>query len=442
MSALEQIIGVTEDDGQQRRVVDYKMVAFALGGRDYGIDIMYVKEIYKAEHLTPVPNTEPYVRGVFNLRGEIISVIDLRRMFHLPVLEMAADETEDVIFVKVEDHLIGVVVDFINDVIGIDSSAIQPPHPLFGDINVKYISGVVEHEERLFIILDTDAIFGLESASLVAPQPADNSPLPAAAEALSLEAPQQETPQEALSYSFITETLATFRSMIVSEVNEDWVRSRFEEWQRLRGSDSVSLQLKSDEDAEEFLRGFLSANTGKFWSDETADAFSKMLSPGDGVVFSAWDIGCGQGHEALSIAAALKLRFPEKQIKVWAHDRDLVKVSNAPNMVFKPAELPAWIAEFTQEGRDGMIFKKQLSDAVFFEYHDVLNENQLPPVNVIVARDILSFHTAEGRAKVLADFQEKLIAGGTLILGDNERIKDGNWTEREASGFRWYTKTF
>ena len=445
MSALEQIIGVSEDDDQHRQIVDYKMVTFTLGGTDYGIDIMSVKEIYKAEHLTPVPNTEPFVRGVFNLRGEIISVIDLRRMFNLPISDLTAGEAEDVIFVKVDDHLIGVVVDFINDVVGIDSSIIQPPHPLFGDINIKYISGVVEYEEKLFIILDTDAILGLgtqdtpktEQVLEQAPQQDPEVSVSVVSGDVS-----SEVGAGPLSYSFIAETLATFRSFSVCDLNEDWVRSRFEEWVRIRGGDSASLQLKSDEDAGEFLRGFASAEAGAFWSGNTSNAIGKVLVPSEGNVFSVWDIGCGQGQEALSIAALLKSRFPEKQIRVWAHDSDLLKVSNAPNMVYELSELPEWIRGATQEGRNGAIFKKEISDSVSFEYHDVLNENKLPPVNLIIAKDVLSFFPADGRTKLLADFQETLVSGGMLIIGDNERIKDGNWSEREAPGLRWYAKTF
>ena len=63
--------------------IDFKMITFSLGGKDYGVDIMKVKEISKADKFTYVPNTAPFVRGVYNLRGEIISIIYLRTMFHL-----------------------------------------------------------------------------------------------------------------------------------------------------------------------------------------------------------------------------------------------------------------------------------------------------------------------------------------------------------------------
>ena len=133
---------------QQERVenIDFKMVTFSLAGKDYGIDIMKVKEIAKDSDFTFVPNTASYVKGVYNLRGDIISIIDLRLMFNLPVDAYPEGALENLIILRLEDHIIGIIVDYTDKVVGINSQTIQPPHPLFGDINVKYISGVVENE--------------------------------------------------------------------------------------------------------------------------------------------------------------------------------------------------------------------------------------------------------------------------------------------------------
>ena len=67
--------------------IDFKMVAFSLAGKDYSIDIMKVREISKATRFTYVPNSLPYVKGVYNLRGNIISIIDLRTLFNLPTVK-------------------------------------------------------------------------------------------------------------------------------------------------------------------------------------------------------------------------------------------------------------------------------------------------------------------------------------------------------------------
>ena len=155
-------IDLMQDSMQEKEnvaVVDYKMVTFSLAGKDYAIDIMQVKEIAKTGRFTYVPNTLPFVLGVYNLRGEIIPIIDLRLFFNIDIPSREDNSVENMLIVSVEDQLFGVVVDAIDKVVGIQKSTIQPPHPLFGDINIKYIYGVVECNNHLYILLDIERIF-------------------------------------------------------------------------------------------------------------------------------------------------------------------------------------------------------------------------------------------------------------------------------------------
>ena len=154
---------VSEEKEKNIATVDFKMVTFSLSGKDYAIDIMSVKEIAKAGRFTFVPNTAPFVLGVYNLRGDIIPIIDLRLFFNIEIEERSDDQIENVIIVSVDDNVFGIVVDGIDKVVGIQKSTIQPPHPLFGDINIKYISGVVESENRLYVLLDIGRIFANKS---------------------------------------------------------------------------------------------------------------------------------------------------------------------------------------------------------------------------------------------------------------------------------------
>ena len=146
-------------DNLATTIIDYKMVTFSLAGKDYAIDIMKVKEIAKAGRFTYVPNALPFVLGVYNLRGEIIPIVDLRLFFNIEVPEREYDAIENMLIVSVGDQIFGVVVDDIDKVVGIQKSTINPPHPLFGDINIKYIQGVVEVNNRLYILLDIERIF-------------------------------------------------------------------------------------------------------------------------------------------------------------------------------------------------------------------------------------------------------------------------------------------
>ena len=110
--------------------INFKMVTFSLNNRDYAINIMKVKEIAKAKNFTIIPNAANFILGVHNLRGEIIPIIDLRKMLGIKIEKSEPDQLENVIFLRFEDNLIGVIVDKINKVVGIDSRIIKPPHPL------------------------------------------------------------------------------------------------------------------------------------------------------------------------------------------------------------------------------------------------------------------------------------------------------------------------
>ncbi|MEM9423566.1 MAG: CheR family methyltransferase [Spirochaetota bacterium] len=145
---------------------DFRMVTFSLGAKAYGIDIMQVKEISSARRFTYVPNTAGYVRGLFNLRGEIIPVIDMRLFFNLEIEGENAElditrnnEIYEALVILTFGHIdIGIIVDNINHVITIAADMIQHSHPLFAELDVPYIDGIVDYKNQLYIILAMDKI--------------------------------------------------------------------------------------------------------------------------------------------------------------------------------------------------------------------------------------------------------------------------------------------
>ena len=161
---LEKAVDEKTLEQNENSMIDFKMVTFSLSGKDYSIDIMHIKEIAKAGRFTYVPNTLPFVLGVYNLRGEIIPILDLRLFFNIEVPEREDNKMENLLILNIDDQKFGVVVDKIDKVIGVQKSSIQPPHPLFGDINIKYISGVVESNNRLYVLLDVTRIFATSTA--------------------------------------------------------------------------------------------------------------------------------------------------------------------------------------------------------------------------------------------------------------------------------------
>lgn len=432
-------------ENQRERIsaVDFKMVTFSLAGKDYAIDIMKVKEIAKAGHFTYVPNTMPFVLGVHNLRGEIISIIDLRRFFNIEVPARSKDSLESMLVVNVEDQFFGVVVDVIDKVVGIQKASIQPPHPLFGDINIKYIYGVVESHDRLYVLLDVDRIFGVRNPSLpekegVADTGFSGSPQQAAASVgmnappaakRAAAAPAKEMAFSDADYAFVKDSLQKLKSFHVTNLNESWVKRRFEEWVSQRGKDKS--QLVDAQDAEAFLAPFYSSHTGSFWPKEYAENVFKILPENNAKQICVWNPGCGKGYEAYSLACLLRKRYPDARIKVYAQDIDLLSISNAPLLSVSPEAASSWYAPFVVQSVSGAYsFKPEIKEMILFEYHDCMHITNMPVIDMIFSRDLVSFLKPEVQTTLLEDFDEKLKGNGKVIIGENESLANlSNWSE-------------
>ncbi|MDR2343944.1 MAG: chemotaxis protein CheW [Spirochaetaceae bacterium] len=406
---------------------DYKMVTFSLAGKDYGVDIMNVKEIAKADKFTYVPNAASFVRGVYNLRGDIIPIIDLRTFFHLPI-EKKDDGWENMLILHIDERVYGTIVDMIDKVVSINSDTIQAAHPIFGDINSKYIGGVVENKGALYIILDVVHIFSQKQeekqASRDSVQNRDGAAyfetdVPAA------ESPWQEQAVTANDLGFIKEGLAALKKFYPSPVNEDWLAGRLVDWGASHDKDDI--QLKSTTDADAYLEPFFSPCTGKFWTSDYAYDVKALFPDLSSNNIQVWNIGCGRGYETFSLACILKLRYPDGHIKIWANDSDIMAIANAPNMVFELDDVPDYCQTFMSKGRTGYVFNSLIKDSIVFEYHDVSNVNTLPELDIVVCRDTLSFLAPDCQKKVFADISEKLKSKGIVILGTNETMPDSDW---------------
>ncbi len=132
---------------------DEQAVVFRLGGERYGIDIFRVNEIIRLREITPIPHTEPHVRGLVNLRGKTIPVVDLRVRFG-----MDGDATTDkarIIVVEGESGQVGLIVDEVCEVGTLAHGSVEPPPSLFGAGN-DCVRGVARRDDRLIALLDLD----------------------------------------------------------------------------------------------------------------------------------------------------------------------------------------------------------------------------------------------------------------------------------------------
>ena len=424
---LAEVNAELQEQKERAETVDFKIITFSLAGKDYGVDIMNVKEIAKADKFTFVPNAASFVRGVYNLRGDIIPIIDLRTFFHLPQ-DKKSDGQENMLILRINEQVYGTIVDKIDKVVGINHESIQPPHPIFGDINIKYISGVVEKAGDLYIILDVIRIFGQNKEEEKEKEhgPAGDGGAFYAAKAKAEPAQEQRSASTDSAIGFIKEGLTALRHFVASPVNEVWIHRRFSEWSidRIAGD----LQLRGASDADEFLSRFPSPCLGTFWDDDYASSVKGMLPNLPSGLIQVWNIGCGKGYETYSFACILKSRYPDSQIKVWANDNDIMAISQAPNLVFDLDDVPEYCRGFTVKGSSGYSFNQAIKDSIVFEYHDVLNDNPLPDLDMILIRDLLSYFAEQDQNKLIANFTERLKTRGLVIVGKNEELAGDSWS--------------
>jgi purine-binding chemotaxis protein CheW len=415
-------------DSDRLKKIDFKMISFTLAGKDYGINILKVKEIRKAGNFTKVPNTPVFVRGVDNLRGDIIPIIDLRTMFNLPAETKDSSSLENIVILRLDALVLGIVVDSIEKVVGIASESIQPPHPIFGDINIQYISGVVENDGRLYIILDVDRIFGQpepEVARTVAGSPPPADPVaPPAAEPVLTQAPGE--PGLPLDLQFVGETLAAFGQFQLSPLNRTWVGSRLQEWKKSRQDRGMDFQLTQKDEAEEFLASFPSPYSGRIWPVEAVASLAQLLKFDAGSLV-IWNPGCGRGYESYSLALLFQTRFEGKSFKIWASDNDLLSISTAPSLILEDEELDLSWKEYTVQSKNGLQFNSDLKARVLFEFHDINHLNPMPEVHLAVIRDVLSFLKPSDQEKLIGELSDKVRSGGYLVLGTHERLDHPDW---------------
>lgn len=136
---------------------DIKVIVFKLGSEEYGIEVDKVQTIERMLPITRVPKTYTFVRGVINLRGVVIPVIDLRGRFGLPETEYT--DQSRIIIVVVGEMEVGFIVDSANDVIDLNRDRIETPPEVVGGIKARYLDGVAKiGDDRLLIMLNLSEV--------------------------------------------------------------------------------------------------------------------------------------------------------------------------------------------------------------------------------------------------------------------------------------------
>jgi purine-binding chemotaxis protein CheW len=131
-------------------------LTFALGAEEYGVAILNVQEIKGYSTVTPIPNTPPYVKGVMNLRGTIVPVIDLRLRLGMPPGEYGPFTV--IVVLAVGTKIVGTIVDAVSDVLTIPAADVQAT-PSFGSaVDLRFIAGIAHSNDKLVVLLDVDTM--------------------------------------------------------------------------------------------------------------------------------------------------------------------------------------------------------------------------------------------------------------------------------------------
>ena len=138
-----------------------QLVTFQLGEELYGINIMDVKEIVRVQAIRSIPNAPMYVEGIFNLRSEIIPIINLHKRFQLKKAPATEDDEllSGFIILDIDGMKLGVIIDRVSRVVTIEREDIQAPPQMVSGIGAEYIQGVVRQEKGYLIILDIRDLF-------------------------------------------------------------------------------------------------------------------------------------------------------------------------------------------------------------------------------------------------------------------------------------------
>jgi len=157
----EQQIGMAADGSQ--------FLTFCLGEELYGVDILRVQEIKGYTNVTRIPNTPDYIKGVLNLRGTIVPIVDLRTTFAMQEIEHTMFTV--IVVVVIRDKVMGIIVDAVSDVLNISTKDIQAPPEFGAKVDVSFLKAIGKTGDKLVALLDIDRLLNhdeIQSATAAA----------------------------------------------------------------------------------------------------------------------------------------------------------------------------------------------------------------------------------------------------------------------------------
>jgi purine-binding chemotaxis protein CheW len=143
-----------------------EVLVFVLGAEEYGVDILKVQEIRGYEKVTPIPKAPEYLKGVVNLRGIIVPLVDMRVRFGLP--NPRYDSTTVVVILRVAGRVIGLVVDAVSDVVRLAPADVKEAPQLGSVVDASFLAGLATRDDRMIMLVDIEKLLSSGELNLLA----------------------------------------------------------------------------------------------------------------------------------------------------------------------------------------------------------------------------------------------------------------------------------
>jgi purine-binding chemotaxis protein CheW len=166
MSEIEEKLeGAVYKEAKREIKEDLRFLAFALCEEAYAVPLLKVREVIALGEITPVPHTPPHFKGIMNLRGQVISVIDLRTKFNMKKIETGSETA--IVILDLNPFCLGIVVDSVDSVLALTEDQISPSPDIESSVSQEYITGVARIEKKLILILDIEKALSIDDLAAI-----------------------------------------------------------------------------------------------------------------------------------------------------------------------------------------------------------------------------------------------------------------------------------